>query len=153
MDDGSMDDGSMSSESMGSESMSESMDGESMGSESMDGGSMISGPRVVVQGELSPAATSYEGSGMISLVQDGDTYYLQFDSLVSSTGPELRVLLVENPGGQNLASLGNYVDLGPLQEKAGTQVYAISDPTDVANYNGVVIYSNTLQVIFSAAEF
>jgi len=132
---------------------SESMGSESMGSESMDGVSMMSGPRVVVQGDLSPAAASYEGSGMISLVQNNDTYYLQFDSLVSSNGPELRVLLVENPAGQNLADLGDTMDLGPLQETRSTQIYAISDPADIANYNGVVIYSNTLQVVFSAAEF
>ncbi|MEM7534435.1 MAG: DM13 domain-containing protein [Chloroflexota bacterium] len=112
------------------------------------------GPHVIRQGQLAPASDDYEGEGTISLVQDGDTFTVHFGpDFISSDGPGLYVMLVENADARNHAGLGEYIELDTLQSTSGGQVYAIPDGVDVSKFSGVMIYCKPFSVVFSVADF
>ena len=80
---------------------------------------------------------------------------LRFDrEFIAANGPDLRVYLSISSSPRTLEEMryGNIeVDLGPLKGNVGSQNYALDEDLDITLYSSVVIYSESLGVIFSVA--
>ena len=50
---------------------------------------------------------------------------LRFEDFSATNGPDLHVLLAENPAPTSSSELGNYLDLGSLKGNIGSQNYEI----------------------------
>ncbi len=95
------------------------------------------------------AAHSTSGSAQIVSIEGQQ--YLEFDSAFSTdNGPDLFVLLHSEavPDSYNPE---NYVNLGQLQQVAGTQRYAIPANVDVAAFQSAVIWCRAFDVTFGYA--
>jgi len=92
-------------------------------------------------------------SGTIQIIEKDDHALVVLDeSFKSDSGPELHVILTENPNPKNSRELhtGEYVDLGILKSTKGTQTYEISlDKVD--KLKSAVIYCKPFRVIFGSA--
>jgi hypothetical protein len=71
-----------------------------------------------------------------------------------TNGPDLRVLLSENPTPRTSseALLPSYLDLGPLQSPSGAQNYPLPEKETADQYQSVVIYSMSLNLVYTTAQ-
>ncbi len=106
---------------------------------------------VVGQGQFVDADSFHQGSGSATIFQQGDTSVLRFEDFMVTNGPDLHVLLAENPNPTNRNDLGEYVDLGSLKGNLGNQNYDIPADLDLSKYNSIVIYCMPFHVVFSTA--
>lgn len=112
-----------------------------------------SAPVVLRQGDFRDRDAQHQGSGIATLVQDGDEHLLRLTNFASSDGPDLFVWLVENPNTLDAGALGASLDLGLLQSLTGDQEYVIPAETDLTPYQGVIIYCREFHFVFSTAPF
>lgn len=94
---------------------------------------------------------AHSTSGTAQIVEENGQRYLEFDSAFrSGAGPDLFVLLHAQPVPRSY-SPNEYVNLGPLQQVAGAQRYAI--PADVAldSFKSAVIWCRQFDVTFGYA--
>jgi hypothetical protein len=70
---------------------------------------------------------------------------------VTSSGPDLHVLLSPNEAPTNHDSLGDYLDLGDLQSNIGDQNYTLPADIDLTQYRSVVIYCVPYRIVFATA--
>jgi predicted ABC-type sugar transport system permease subunit len=63
----------------------------------------------------------------------------------------LHVILAEDDNPYNIATLGDYLDLGELQSTIGDQVYVIPNDVNLEKYGSVVVYCVPFQAIFAIA--
>ena len=75
---------------------------------------------------------------------------LRLEDLSVTNGPDLHVLLMEDPGGSDKDA--GYIDLGNLKGNRGNQNYPLPEGTDASKYHSVMINCQPLHVIFSCAE-
>ena len=109
-------------------------------------------PAVAAQGQFKDADSFHQGSGMATIYQLPDgTFVLRFEDFSATNGPDLHVLLAENPAPTSSAELGNYLDLGSLKGNIGSQNYEIPAGTDLAQFKSVVIYCQPFHVVFATA--
>lgn len=109
-------------------------------------------PMVLGQGHFVDADAFHKGSGLATLymLMNGD-YLLRLEDLVTSSGPDLHVLLSPNEAPTNHDSLGDYLDLGDLQSNIGDQNYALPADIDLTQYRSVVIYCVPYRIVFATA--
>ena len=112
-----------------------------------------SGPTVVFMGQFVDADSFHQGSGGATIYQQPDgSHVLRFENFEVTNGPDLHVLLVENPAPVSRDDImTGYVDLGSLKGNVGNQNYEIPAGTDVSKYKSVVIYCMPFHVVFSTA--
>lgn len=94
------------------------------------------------------------GTATIFETPDGNTRILRLEDFESAQGPDLHVVLSAspNPVSQPEVELNDLkLDLGILQGNVGSQNYDIPLDVDLNQYNSVVIYSESLKMVFSAA--
>jgi hypothetical protein len=91
------------------------------------------------------------GDARIYALADGNLI-LRLENFSVTNGPDLHVLLAENPSPQDSDSLGVYLDLGSLKGNLGNQNYDIPAGTDINQFKSVVIYCLPFHVVFSTAD-
>lgn len=94
------------------------------------------------------------GTATIFETPDGNVRILRLEDFESANGPELHVVLSAspNPMSQSEVELNDLkLDLGALQGNIGSQNYDIPLDLDLEQFNSVVIYSESLKMVFSAA--
>lgn len=89
------------------------------------------------------------GSATIYTLDDGKNI-LRFEDLSVTNGPDLFVLLMEDPEGRDKSQ--GYVELGRLKGNRGNQNYEIPPEVVVGDHNAVMIYCRAFSVIFSVAS-
>lgn len=118
------------------------------------------GPLTLPEGderELPAFSSLTTGSGSATLYQLADNRkLLRLENFRVTNGPNLRVVLSTLPdpvSAEELLADRFRIDIGPLQGSSGNQTYE-SVPTEinVDDYNSVVIYDATYNVIFSTAR-
>lgn len=92
----------------------------------------------------------HKGSGVAKILERGSESFLVFEDFEVTNGPDLYVYLTtaENPTG-DLASLGDYIDLGLLKGNVGNQNYRL--PSGSEAHKTVVIWCKKFGVLFSFA--
>ncbi|PZO60765.1 MAG: electron transfer flavoprotein [Phormidesmis priestleyi] len=106
-------------------------------------------PTTAVANEFIGAA--HPTSGTAQIVEENGQRYLEFDSAFSSqAGPDLFVLL-HAESVPNSYSPDKYVNLGPLQQVAGAQRYAIPADVAVNDFKSAVIWCRQFDVTFGYA--
>ncbi len=93
------------------------------------------------------------GSGMASLIIGSDNApYLRLENVNISPGPALHVFLTKEGSPSHKADVDKgFVDLGSLRATTGNLTYAIPAGTDLAAYQGVIVYCVEYNVVFTAA--
>jgi hypothetical protein len=111
-------------------------------------------PTVIATGVFSEIDVIHSGSGNVLLYQLPDnSRIMRFENFRVTNAPELHVYLTRNPAPRTLEEIGNdYIDLGPLVGNVGSQNYTVPAEVDFSQYQGVVIYSPVIAVIFSTAN-
>ena len=107
---------------------------------------------LVAAGQFTGADSFHQGAGSASIYQQGDQRALRFEDFSVTNGPDLHVILTENPAPASRDDVGeNYIDLGKLKGNLGNQNYDIPAGTDLSTYKGVVIYCQPFHVVFATA--
>jgi hypothetical protein len=115
---------------------------------------MVNGeaPTLAAEGDFMDADSFHRGSGMARVYEfSGGSQVLRLENFMVTNGPDLHVLLAENPTPSESSELGEYIDLGGLKGNLGNQNYEIPANIDASNYNSVVIYCKPFHVVFSVA--
>ena len=107
--------------------------------------------QVVGTGEFRDFDSFHQGSGTATIFQQGGQSILRLEDFEVTNGPDLHVLLVENPDATGSGDLGEYIDLGELKGNVGNQNYEIPADIDLSQYGGVMIYCMPFHVVFSTA--
>ncbi|MEU0398147.1 DM13 domain-containing protein [Streptomyces sp. NPDC006208] len=113
-------------------------------------------PQTLASGEL--ISHEHPTSGTVKLLRLADgSYTLRLESLDTSNGPDLRVLLTDAPvkegrDGWHVFDDGKYVSLGKLKGNKGDQNYALPSDIKPADFTSVSIWCDRFDVSFGAAE-
>lgn len=111
-------------------------------------------PVIVLGGEFTVVDDLHRATGTASIYKLGDKRRaLRLDPFEVTNGPDLQVILSQNsqPRTSSDALLPTYVDLGDLKLPQGAQNYDIPDSVNIDLYKSVVIYSTSLNLVFSSA--
>jgi len=109
------------------------------------------GATEIAIGQLMDEDFFHKGSGKATIYQLEDgANVLRLKDLSVTNGPDLHILLLEDPSGRNKDA--GYIDLGSLKGNRGNQNYPLPDGTDAAIYQSVMIYCQPFHVIFSTAQ-
>lgn len=104
----------------------------------------------VKRGLLRDEDRIHKGSGAATIYDLGDgTNVLRLEDLDVTNGPDLFVLLMQDPEGRDKGQ--GYVELGRLKGNRGNQNYEIPADVNIADYRAVMIYCRAFSVIFSTA--
>ena len=106
-------------------------------------------PELVLQGKFYGADDFHQGSGEALIYQTHEGYFLRLERFEVTNGPQLHVILGVDDAPYNHATLGDYLDLGPLKGNIGDQNYVIPADTDLSAYGSVVIYCVPFRAIFA----
>lgn len=111
-------------------------------------------PHIIMAGNFTTIDAMHRAEGMVSIYRFSETQrVLRLDPFSVTTGPDLHVLLSEHKAPRTSAEalLPTYVDLGILRSASGAQNYEIPTETDLSRYHSVVIYSMSLNIVYSTA--
>jgi hypothetical protein len=111
-------------------------------------------PHIIIAGDFQTIDAMHRGTGTASIYQFSETQrVLRLEPFEVTSGPDLRVLLSEHkaPHTSAEALLPTYADLGALKSQRGSQNYEIPPGLDVRAYHSVVIYSMSLNIVYSTA--
>lgn len=111
-------------------------------------------PYITRAGDFTVIDTMHRAEGTASIYQIGSSKRaLRLEPFSVTSGPDLHVLLSQHsePRTSAEALLPVHVDLGPLKVLSGAQNYDIPDGVPVSSYRSVVIYSRSLNLVFSTA--
>lgn len=114
----------------------------------------VTNPIIVATGSFIQIDAVHGASGKATIYQLPDnTRVLRFEDFQATNGPDLHVLLTRNPDPRTQADVGNdYIDLGRLKGNVGNQNYDVPSEVDLSQYQGVVIYCQPFNVVFSTAS-
>ena len=104
----------------------------------------------IISGEFITVDLIHKGSGQARLIRVDGKNILRFENFNVTNGPDLYVYLSKSasPTG-DLASLEDYIDLGPLKGDSGNQNYEING--EVAGYRTAIIWCKRFGVLFTYA--
>lgn len=111
-------------------------------------------PFIIKVGTFIVLDTMRQGEGTASIYQLGESQWvLRLDPFSVTQGADLHVLLSQNrdPRTSADALLPKYVDLGVLMSASGAQNYPIPADVMLSQYQSVVIYSISLNIIYTTA--
>lgn len=112
-------------------------------------------PFVVRAGNFTVIDNLHRGLGTANVYRvTDDQFALRFESFEVSNGPDLTVVLSRNSEPRTSADtlLPSHIELGPLKAPEGEQTYAIPEDTNLTLYKSVVIYSTSLNLVYTTAE-
>ena len=113
------------------------------------------GPVRVVRSQFQRLDPIRWAQGDLSVYQQADNSLLaRFENFSTSNAPDLRVLMAASAAPATLEALGSLdatIDLGQLLGTVGNQNYKIPADVDLADFNSLVLYSPSLNLIMSYA--
>jgi len=110
------------------------------------------GPMTLAQGSLASLEHATTGTALVIELEDGRRF-LRLDGLETSSGPDLRVILTDQPlsGDWDVWDDGELVDLGPLKGNIGSSNYEIPPSVDLGDFETAVIWCRRFSVGFGVA--
>ncbi len=111
-------------------------------------------PFITRTGDFTTVDPMHRGEGRASVYQLSDTQrVLRLEPFNVTDGPDLRVILSQQESPRTSAEtlLPSYLDLGPLRSPSGAQNYEIPEGQSLVPYKSVVIYSMSLNIVYSSA--
>ena len=109
-------------------------------------------PVELLQGSFYGVDENHLGKGKATIIQTQiEEYTLHLENFEVTNGPGLHVILAEDNNPYNLATLGDYLDLGELQSTSGDQIYTLPDNVNLEKYGSVVIFCVPFEAIFAIA--
>ena len=99
-----------------------------------------------------PAHEDRRPSLSIRELEDGSRF-LRLEDLETSNGPDLRVIITDQPVSEDwhVWDDGAYLDLGPLKGNVGNSNYRIPRSVDLGDYRTAVIWCRRFSVGFGVA--
>ena len=93
-----------------------------------------------------------EGTALVIELEDGSRF-LRLEDLVTSNGPDLRVILSDQPLSDDweVWDDGNHIDLGGLKGNLGSSNYAIPSNVALGDFETAVIWCRRFSVGFGVA--
>jgi len=109
-------------------------------------------PATLAQGGFTSLEHTTTGTAVVLELED-DTRYLRLEDLETSNGPDLRVILTDQPLSDDwhVWDDGELVDLGPLKGNIGSSNYEIPPSLDLADFETAVIWCRRFSVGFEVA--
>jgi hypothetical protein len=109
-------------------------------------------PRTLARGRFGDLEHATTGSAVILELEDGSRY-LRLQGLSTTNGPDLRVLLSDQPPSDDwhVWADGEHLDLGPLKGNLGSSNYEIPDGVDLSAFRTAVIWCRRFTVGFGVA--
>ena len=101
--------------------------------------------------EIMSSGQFNRGSGQALIYQKGTERLLWLQDFEVNNGPGLQVLLVEHIDGHDSSTMGVTINLGELKGNIGNQGYEIPADVDLSKFDGVMIYCEPFQRVFSTA--
>jgi len=127
--------------------------GDANGDEATDDGAS-DGPAPVTLAGGAFRSLEHASSGTALLVELPDgSRYLRLQDLETSNGPDLRVVLTDQPLSEDwrVWDDGELLDLGGLKGNIGSSNYAIGSKVDLATFRTAVIWCRRFSVGFAVA--
>jgi hypothetical protein len=109
-------------------------------------------PLTLASGEFRSLEHGTTGVAVILQIEDGSRF-LRLEGLKTSNGPDLRVILTDQPVSDDwhVWDDGAYLDLGALKGNVGSSNYAIPDDLDLSGFETAVIWCRRFSVGFGVA--
>jgi hypothetical protein len=109
-------------------------------------------PVTLAQGEFASLEHATSGAALVVELEDGPRF-LRLEGLETSNGPDLRVILSDQPPSDDweVWDNGRYVDLGGLKGNIGNSNYMIPAAVDLADFETAVIWCRRFSVGFGVA--
>ena len=110
------------------------------------------GPMTLAQGSFASLEHTATGTALVIELEDGRRF-LRLDGLETSSGPDLRVILTDQPLSDDwdVWDDGELVDLGPLKGNIGSSNYEIPTSVDLGDFETAVIWCRRFSVGFGVA--
>jgi hypothetical protein len=110
------------------------------------------GPATLAQGAFTSLEHTTTGTALVLELEVG-TRYLRLEDLETSNGPDLRVILTDQPLSDDwhVWDDGEVVDLGPLKGNIGSSNYEIPPSLDLSDLETAVIWCRRFSVGFAVA--
>ena len=110
------------------------------------------GPVTLARGGFTSLEHATTGTAVVLELEDG-TRYLRLEDLETSNGPDLRVILTDQPVSDDwhVWDDGEYADLGALKGNIGSSNYEIPANVDLADFETAVIWCRRFSVGFAVA--
>ena len=110
------------------------------------------GPMTLAQGSFASLEHTATGTALVIELEDGSRF-LRLDGLETSSGPDLRVILTDQPLSDDwdVWDDGELVDLGPLKGNIGSSNYEIPPSVDLGDFVTAVIWCRRFSVGFGVA--
>jgi Electron transfer DM13 len=109
-------------------------------------------PATLAQGNFTSLEHTTTGTAVVLELEDGRRY-LRLEDLETSNGPDLRVILSDQPLSDNwhVWDDGEVVDLGALKGNLGSSNYEIPPSLDLGDFQTAVIWCRRFSVGFAVA--
>jgi hypothetical protein len=109
-------------------------------------------PLTLASGEFRSLEHGTTGAAVILQIEDGSRF-LRLEGLETSNGPDLRVILTEQPVSDDwhVWDDGEYLDLGALKGNVGSSNYAIPEDLDLSGFETAVVWCRRFSVGFGVA--
>jgi hypothetical protein len=115
----------------------------------------MTGPVQVGTGSFKKLDAIRQASGDVIIYQQADnSKVVRFENLGVVNGPDLRVVMSQSSAPDTVDAMkanDSEIDLGQLKGTSGSQNYNVPAELDLSQYDTVVIYSRTLNVVYSYA--
>jgi hypothetical protein len=115
----------------------------------------MTGPVEVGNGSFRKLDPIRQASGNVTIYQQADnTKVVRFENFGVVNGPDLRVVMSQSSTPDTVELMkanDSEIDLGAIRGTSGSQNYDVPAELDLSQYNTVVIYSRTLNVVYSYA--
>lgn len=110
------------------------------------------GPITLATGGFSSLEHGTAGTALVIELEDGSRF-LRLEDLETSNGPDLRVILTDQPLSEDwhVWDDGEYVDLGALKGNLGSSNYQIPKGVDLEGFETAVIWCRRFSVGFGVA--
>lgn len=117
-----------------------------------DEDSARSEPVTLASGEFRSLEHGTTGTAVVLEIEDGSRF-LRLERIETSNGPDLRVILTDQPVSDDwhVWDDGEYLDLGALKGNVGSSNYAIPDDLDLSGFETAVIWCRRFSVGFGVA--
>ena len=109
-------------------------------------------PVTLASGEFRSLEHGTTGAAVVLEIEDGSRF-LRLEGIETSNGPDLRVILTDQPVSDDwhVWDDGDYLDLGALKGNVGSSNYAIPDDLDLSGFETAVIWCRRFSVGFGVA--
>jgi hypothetical protein len=113
--------------------------------------------QVIRTGQFIELDAVHQAKGKVSLYRSANgKLLLRFDDFGVTNGPGLHVYLSAATAPKTMDEINSgaasYFEVGPLKGSVGNQQYEVPEELRIANYRSVVIYSESLETVYSTAE-